>query len=406
MGGKSSGREGMEKLGRRQVIKAGLGLLGAAASGRFSFALGQGNPPIRIGVVLSYSGPFARLGQEITRGMELYLEKVGGRAGGRPVQLIKEDEEADPAVAVRKVRKLVEQDRVDLLAGIILSSSAYAVRDYVHERQIPTIVANAAANDITRARKSPYVFRTSISAWQQHYPMGAWVARNVGKRVFVVALDYAFGKESTAAFKESFLEAGGQVVGEVYSPLGTTDFSAVIARITASRPDAVFGVLSGSDAVIFLRQYAQFGLNRAIPLAVSGEITDENVLEAIGEAALGAKSGDHWVYNLNNSANREFIQAYRRKYGGIPNHFAVRGYDAMQFIVDAINTVQGDVSNRRRLVEALKSAKIISPRGFVQMDPETNNATQHVYVREVVRMEGFFTNRLIADLGLIRDPGK
>lgn len=396
----------MSKLNRRQVVKAGLGLAGLAASSRFSFSFAQREEPIRIGVVLSYSGPYARLGQEITRGMELYLEKVGFQAGGRRIQLLKEDEEADPAVAVRKVRKLVEQDRVHLLTGIILSSSAYGIRDYVHERQIPLVVANAAANGITRERRSPYIFRTSISAWQQHYPMGPWVAKNVGKKVFLLALDYAFGKEATAAFKEGFLASGGEVVAEVYSPLGSTDYSAIISRIAAARPEAVHAVLSGSDAVIFMRQFVQFGLNRTVQLAVSGEVTDETVLEAIGEAAIGVKSGDHWVYTLNNSANREFIRGYRQKYGGVPNHFAVRGYDAMQFIVDAINNAQGDVSNRPRLLNAFKSAKIISPRGFVQIDPETNNATQHVYAREVARIDGVLTNRLLADLGIIRDPGK
>jgi branched-chain amino acid transport system substrate-binding protein len=396
----------MGRINRRQVVKAGLGVIGLAASSKFSFAVAQREEPLRIGVVLSYSGPYARLGQEITRGMELYLERVNLQAGGRRIQLLKEDEEADPAVALRKVRKLVEQDRVDLLAGIILSSSAYAIRDYVHEKQIPLIIANAAANGITRERRSPYIFRTSISAWQQHYPMGAWVAKNIGKKVFLLALDYAFGKEATAAFKESFLQAGGEVVAEVYSPLGSTDYSAVISRIAAARPEGVHAVLSGSDAVIFMRQFTQFGLNRTVQLAVSGEVTDENVLEAIGEAALGAKSGDHWVYTLNNTANKEFKQAYRKKYGGVPNHFAVRGYDAMQFIVNAVQDVQGDVSNKRKLLEAFKSAKIISPRGFVQMDPETNNATQHVYAREVARVDGLLTNKLIADLGIIRDPGK
>jgi branched-chain amino acid transport system substrate-binding protein len=396
----------MGRINRRQVVKAGLGVIGLAASSKFSFAVAQREEPLRIGVVLSYSGPYARLGQEITRGMELYLERVNLQAGGRRIQLLKEDEEADPAVALRKVRKLVEQDRVDLLAGIILSSSAYAIRDYVHEKQIPLIIANAAANGITRERRSPYIFRTSISAWQQHYPIGAWVAKNIGKKVFLLALDYAFGKEATAAFKESFLQAGGEVVAEVYSPLGSTDYSAVISRIAAARPEGVHAVLSGSDAVIFMRQFTQFGLNRTVQLAVSGEVTDENVLEAIGEAALGAKSGDHWVYTLNNTANKEFKQAYRKKYGGVPNHFAVRGYDAMQFIVNAVQDVQGDVSNKRKLLEAFKSAKIISPRGFVQMDPETNNATQHVYAREVARVDGFLTNKLIADLGIIRDPGK
>lgn len=396
----------MGKVNRRQVVKAGLGMLGLAASSRFSFGLAQRDEPIRIGVVLSYSGPYARLGQEITRGMELYLEKVGYQAGGRRIQLLKEDEEADPAVAVRKVRKLVEQDQVHLLSGIILSSSSYAIRDYVHERQIPLVVANAAANGITRERRSPYIFRASISAWQQHYPMGPWVARNVGKKVFLLALDYAFGKEATAAFKEGFLAAGGEVVAEVYTPLGSTDYSAVISRIAAARPEAVHAVLSGSDAVIFMRQFVQFGLNRTTQLAVSGEVTDESVLEAVGDAAIGAKSGDHWVYTLNNSANRDFIRAYRQKYGGVPNHFAVRGYDTMQLIVNTLNVAQGDVSNKTRLLNAFKGAKIISPRGFVEIDPETNNATQHVYAREVAKIDGVLTNRLIADLGLIRDPGK
>jgi len=394
----------MATVQRRQVVKAGLGLMGLAASSRFSFSLAQ-QDPIRIGVVLSYSGPYARLGQEITRGMELYLDKVGYQAGGRRIQLLREDEEADPAVAVRKVRKLVEQDRVDLLSGIILSSSAYGIRDYVHERQIPLVVANAQANGITRERRSPYIFRTSISAWQQHYPMGPWVAQNAGKRVFLLALDYAFGREATAAFKEGFLQAGGEPVAELYTPLGSTDYSAVISRIAAARPEAVHAVLSGSDAVIFLRQFSQFGLNRTVRLAVSGEVTDETVLEAIGDAAVGARSTNQWVYTLNNSANREFIRAYRQKYNAVPNHFALRGYDAMQFIVDAINTVQGDVTNRQRLLRAFESAKIISPRGFVQMDPVTNNVIQRVYVREVARIDGILTNRLLADLGVIRDPG-
>ena len=394
----------MATVQRRQVIKAGLGLMGLAASSRFSFSLAQ-QDPIRIGVVLSYSGPYARLGQEITRGMELYLDKVGYQAGGRRIQLLREDEEADPAVAVRKVRKLVEQDRVDLLSGIILSSSAYGIRDYVHERQIPLVVANAQANGITRERRSPYIFRTSISAWQQHYPMGPWVAQNAGKRVFLLALDYAFGREATAAFKEGFLQAGGEPVAELYTPLGSTDYSAVISRIAAARPEAVHAVLSGSDAVIFLRQFSQFGLNRTVRLAVSGEVTDETVLEAIGDAAVGAMSTNQWVYTLNNSANREFIRAYRQKYNAVPNHFALRGYDAMQFIVDAINTVQGDVTNRQRLLRAFESAKIISPRGFVQMDSVTNNVIQRVYVREVARIDGILTNRLLADLGVIRDPG-
>jgi len=393
----------MYPISRRKLIKTGAALAGSTLLG--GLALAQQREPIKIGLVVSYSGPFARLGQEITRGMELAFERVGGQVAGRSLQIIREDEETDPAVALRKVRKLVEQDRVDLLAGIILTPSAYAVRDYVHERRIPLIIANAAANGVTRgASKSPFLFRTSITAWQQHFPFGSWVANNVSKRVFILAMDYGFGREAIAAFKDSYTAAGGQVIGEVFTPLGSLDLSAALTRVAAARPEALFAVYSGSDAVIFLRQFAQFGLNRSIKLAVSGEVTDENVLEAVGNEALGALSCDHWVYNLNSTANRQFVEAYRSRYRSIPNHFAVRGYDTGQVILDALNLARSDTSDKARLASFIRQAKIISPRGFFEFDPQTQNAIQNVYVREVVRINEGFANRLVANMGRIQDP--
>ena len=360
--------------------------------------------PVKVGLVLSYTGPYARLGQEITRGMELYLEKVGYRAGGRTIQLIKEDEEADPAVAVRKARKLVEADRVDILAGVILTPSAYGIRDYIHERKIPTIISNAAANGITRGKtKSPYLFRVSVSAWQPAYPFGRWVAENVSRRVMLVALDYGFGRETLDAFKETFLPAGGQVIDEVYTPLGTTDYSSIMARISGRRPEAVFAVLSGSDAVIFLRQFAQFGLNRTVRLAVSGETVDENVLESVGTAALGALSVDQWVYTLDHPANQTFVREYRQRYQGLPNHFAVRGYDTAQVIVHALNAVRGDLSNLEGFIRAIETMRFESPRGIIEFDPSTHQVIENIYVREVVQLPEGVVNRLVTSLGRIRD---
>ena len=377
----------------------------AVVAGRWSVASAQDGQPVRVGVILSYSGVYARLGQEITRGMELYLEQVGYRAGGRHVQLIKEDEEADPAVALRKARKLVESDRVDLIAGVILTPSAYALRDYIHERQIPLILSNAAANGVTRgASKSPYLFRVSGTAWQYANPFGRWVADNVSRRLFLLAADYGFGRESIAAFKETYVPAGGQIVDEVYTPLGSTDFSASISRISAAQPEAVFAVLSGSDAVIFMRQFVQFGLNRRVRLAVSGETVDETVLEAIGPAAVGALSTSHWAYTLDLPTNRAFVGAFRQRYGAIPNHFAVRGYDTAQAIVRAVEAVQGDLSDKGALVRALEGLRLDSPRGLLAFDPSTHQIIDNIYVREVVQTSEGLVNRFVADLGRVRDP--
>lgn len=220
---------------RRRFLKEGLALGLGLALGR---ARAQ-REALRIGVVLPYSGVYAQLGEDITNGMLLYFEEVRNQAGGRPIQLVREDETADPTVALRKVTKLVEQDRVDLLTGLVSTASAYAVRDYVHSTRNILIVSNAGGNALTRERKSPYIFRTSFTSWQVSFPLGRWVAERLGRRVAIVAADYAFGRESAAAFKESFQAAGGQVVDEVYTPLGSTDFSAAIARVGRARPQAV-----------------------------------------------------------------------------------------------------------------------------------------------------------------------
>src|SRR5690606_29279875 len=212
----------MSKLTRREVLATGLAVGASALAGRLPRVFAQESRPIRIGVILSYSGVYARPGNEMTRGMELVLDQVGWQAGGRRIELITEDEEADAAVAVRKARKLVESDGVDILAGVTLTPSAYALRDYVHEQQVPLVITNAAANGVTRGdNKSPFLFRASASAWQLAYPFGEWVAQNVSKRVLLLAADYGFGKESLDAFKETYLPAGGQVVDEIYTPLGS-----------------------------------------------------------------------------------------------------------------------------------------------------------------------------------------
>jgi branched-chain amino acid transport system substrate-binding protein len=387
---------------RRQLVQRGLALgMGLALGNRVRAQ----REALRIGVVLPYSGVYAQLGEDITNGMLLYFEEVKNQAGGRPIQLIREDETADPAVALRKVTKLVEQDRVDLLTGLVSTASAYAVRDYVHNTRNVLVVSNAGGNALTRDRKSPYIFRTSFTSWQVSFPLGRWVAERVAKRVAIVAADYAFGRESAAAFKESFLAAGGQVVDEVYTPLGSTDYSAAITRLVRVRPQAVYGFLAGSDAAIFLKQYAQFGLKGSVPLTTTGFTVEEDVIQAVGRDAEGAYSSLHWAVRLAVPENLRFVQAYQRRFNRVPSVYSMQGYDTARVIVEAVNALKGEVANKEKLVEALEGVRFRGPRGLFEFDPKTHQVVQNIYVRQVRDVGGGLANAVVADLGRVRDPG-
>src|SRR4051812_809268 len=195
---------------------------------------------LKVGLLLPYSGVYAVLGESITNGMQLYLDSVGNTAGGRTFSLIKEDEGTAPDEGLRKARKLLEQDQVDLIAGTVSTAIAYAIRDLVHDNKVIYISANAGGVDLTRTRKSPYIFRTSFSNAQPSIPMGEYLVKNVARRVFISAADYAAGKESLASFKEGFLAAGGELIGEVYPPFPNTDYAAYLTEIARARPDATY----------------------------------------------------------------------------------------------------------------------------------------------------------------------
>ncbi len=258
---------------------------------------------------------------------------------------------------------------------------------------------------MTRARKSPYIFRTSFSAWQFANPLGTWTANHLNKQVFVIAADYAYGRESAQGFKDAFVAAGGKVTDEVYPPLGSPDFTPYIAKIASAKPDVLFGFLAGSDATIFLRQFQQFGLSKSIKLAVIGDMVEENTLSAVGDAALGAHSTLHWALLLKNPENDRFVQDYSIRYGGDPSVYSMRGFDTAHTIVDAVNRLDGDTSNKKNVIAAFEAVRFNSPRGPFEFDPVTHNVIQDIYLREVILTGTGVHNKVVADLGRIRDPG-
>ncbi len=364
-------------------------------------------PPFKLGLLVPYSDIYAVLGESITDAMKMFFDGIGNTAGGRTIQIIAEDEGTQPEPALEKARKLIEQDRVDMVAGIVSSGVANALRDYFDESQKILIIANAGANALTRDRKSKYIFRTSFSNWQPNWPLGSWAYENVGRRAFISVPDYAAGHDMENAFLNSYLAAGGQVVGTPqYTPFPNMgDPAPFITEIQAAKPDLVFAFYSGGAAVNFVKAYGDFGLTGQIPFVCAGFAVEEDVLPAQGQAALGAKSGLHWALLLDNPENKAFTAAYKERTGKEANTFAVQGYDTAHVIADALNAVQGDTSNTDRVIDAIAGVTFKGPRGAFKFDTVTHNIVQHIYIRDVQEVGGALHNVVLKDMGEVPDPG-
>ena len=395
----------------RGAAGAGLAAAAIAGAGRPD-GRGFGVPavlaagPVRVGLLVSYSKVYGQLGEDITDGMTLYFDSVGWTGGGRRISWIREDEEIDPQVGLRKARKLIEGDRVDLITGIVSTATAYAIRDLVHNSKTHLVVSNAGGNLLTRARKSPYIFRASFTSWQVSAPFGKWFFDNIARSAALTAANYGFGTESIAAFKETFIPAGGKVIGEVLPPLNNTDYAPYIAQVLKMSPEATYNFYSGSDAVRFVAQAVQYGLTKNSRTTGAGFMVEQDVLPAEGTNALNIYSPLHWALKLQNPENLAFTRAYRTRFKRDASVFAMQGYDAARVIVEALNRTGGDAGNKDRLTDALAAVKFASPRGAFEFDPNTHNVIQDIYVRQVRQIGRDLANIVFVNLGRIADPGK
>jgi branched-chain amino acid transport system substrate-binding protein len=363
--------------------------------------------PLKIGLVLPYSGVYQVLGESITQGMELVFAREGNKIAGREVQLIKEDDEMQPPVGLRKTDKLIESDKVDILTGPVHSGILMGMRDKVHNSKTILIVSNAGADAISRARCSKWIFRASFSNWQPCQPMGGWVAKNVAKDVFLTAPNYQAGKDMMNAFKETYVPAGGKIIGEEYPKLGETDYAPLLTKIRQSGAKAVFAFFSGTDAVNFVKQYDQFGLKGQVKLTGAGFLTEPDVLPAQGKAALGTITGHFYTPQLDNPVNKQFVTDFKAKFAGkTPDGFACQGYDTAEVIVRAVKAVNGNTQDKDRLVAAIAKVEFDSPRGRFRFDPKTHNIIQpFIYVREVKEVAGGLDNVPIDKIANVADPG-
>lgn len=414
-----------DELGRRDFLKLGAttaGMLAMAACGGQPTSTpgpsAAAGPDFKIGIVLPYSGVYADLGDSITKGMQLYFDKVGNAAGGRKIVILREDEQSGTEPAINKTKKLVEQDNVNLITGYVQSPAIAAVVPYLTQQKMPTLVSNAGANAVSRANpdgktdaghlRSAFVYRTSFSNWQPSHPMGKYVAETMGvKKVTLVYANYSAGIESVGSFKETYT---GAIVQEVKTPFpnATGDFSSSIAQIQAQPTEAVYVFLSGTDAQQFLKQASTAKLFTNIKVSGSGFFVEQDVLSAIGDAApVNAITGLHWALTLDNRENKDFIDAFKKKKNKTADVFAVQGYDTARVIVDALNVVKGKTDSPDQFLKAIAAVKFNSPRGTFKFDPVTNNVINTIYIRKLIKDPTLgYTNQVLQTIPDVADPGK
>ena len=364
--------------------------------------LGQGaapqGTPIRIGFMVPLSGANAQNGRDILNGFLLLLEEIGYQAGGRRIELILEDDEGIPAVGLTKARKLVERDQVHVMGGALLASTGYALAPYIDSMKIPMVYPIVSADDLTQRRRSQWILRTGYTSSQVNHAFGEYAYSTMKLRtVATIALDYAFGWESVGGFQRTFEEHGGRITQKIWTPISVHDFAPYLAQISRD-VDAVYALFLGRTALQFLRQYEEYGLKERVPLIGMGTTTDEHVLPAMGDEALGVTTALHYSGALGTPANQKFAAAYRAKYKRVPSYYSEGMYTGGKFLIAAIDAVKGNVEDRAALARALRTVKPQDlPRGPVVMD-EYGNPIQNVYVRRVTRVNGELQNTVIATI--------
>jgi branched-chain amino acid transport system substrate-binding protein len=366
------------------VLSLGGGVRDATAQG-----------PIKIGFLSPISGAIAQAGKDMYSGCELFWEESGWQLAGRKLEVILEDNEGLPATALTKARKLVESDKVHMLAGVILSNVAYALVPYIEAQGIPTIYPINSADDLTRRKRPKWLIRTGFSAGGNMHPFGEYAAKTLGfKKIALISLDYAFGWEIAGGFHKSFEDNGGQVIQKLWVPLNVQDYAPYVSQIKREA-DAVFVLALGRWSVLFAKEWSTSALRGRVPVIAGGTHTDEHVLPQLGDETVGVISAHHYSAALDTPANRRFRAAFERKYARSPSFYSENCYTGARVVAEAARTVGGKVEDRAAFMQALRAVEIAdAPRGPVKMDPY-GNPTQNIYIRKVERVGGKLQNTVI-----------
>jgi branched-chain amino acid transport system substrate-binding protein len=362
--------------------------------------------PIKIGFLAPVTGGAAQIGKDMVNGLTMWLDENNHQIAGRKVEVIVEDTQGQPNIALTKLQKLVESDRVQVLAGGLFAHVGYALAPKVDQLKVPMLYPVMAADDLTQRKPVKWVVRNGWTSSQPNHPFGEYVAKTLGyKKVVTIAIDYAFGWEQVGGFQKTFEESGGQVIQKLWAPLNTTDFAPYLSQIRRDA-DAVFALMVSISALRFPKQYEDAGLKNKLPLLGGGTTFDEFVLPSLGDESIGGVSALIYSAALETPANKKFVAEYRKKFGKVPSYYSETCYTTGRWINEAAKAVGGDVEDREKFLVALKKVEIPdSPRGPIKLDSH-GNPIQNIYVRKVEKKGGELWNTVIHTYPNVSQFGK
>ena len=352
----------------------------------------QAMEPVKIGMITTLSTKAGYLGEEIRDGFQLAIDQEGGKLGGVPVELLVDDDGRKPEKAKQIADRFIKRDKVKILTGIVFSNVAIAVVPKVVRQDVIYVSPNAGPSLLAGKGCHPNYFNVAYQNDNLDEVVGKYVTEAGFKNVYLLAPNYPAGKDHLAGFKRYYK---GNIAGEVYTKLGQSDYAAEIAALRAAKPNAVFFFLPGGMGINFIKQYAQAGLNQTIPVFGPAFSFDERLLQAVKDAALGVKNGSQWTHDLDNPANWQFVEAFRKAYGRTPTLYASQGYDAARLLGSALKQVGGDVAKLDALRAAIRKADFATVRGKFAFSAN-QHPVQDLYIREVVKNEkGEYTNKTL-----------
>lgn len=381
----------------RRIFIAGtlLSMLAAGSAGA--------QEAVKIGLILPMTGPFASTGRQVEAGVRAYMALHGDTVAGKKIELVLRDDAGTADQTRRIAQELVVNDGVSMLAGFGLTPLAMAVAPVLNQAKVPAIITSATTSAIMK--QSDYFVRTSMGGPQSALPVASWAVENGLKRVVTLVTDYGPGHDIEKGFTDQFKKEGGEIVEAVRVPLQNPDFAPFLQRVRDAKPDAVFVFVPSGVGSLFMKQFADRGLKEAgIKLIATGDVTDDDLLNAIGEPAVGIVTGHFYSANHESPENKAFVGEVRKANDNMrPNFMSVGGYDAMHLAYAALEKTGGDTDGTK-LIEAMKGMEWMSPRGPITIDPTTRDIVQDIYIREVKQVDGELYNVELKTYEKIRDP--
>jgi branched-chain amino acid transport system substrate-binding protein len=385
----------------RAILKAGIATAAILAA---SAALGD-DDTVTIGLILPMTGQQASTGKQEQAGAQLYIQQHGDSVAGKKISLIVKDDGGAADVTKRLAQELIGNDKAKVLMGFGLTPLALAVAPVATEAKVPEIVTAAATAMITE--KSPYIVRTSFTLPQAAAPMAEWALKNNIHKVVTLVTDYGPGNDAEKWFSDTFTKGGGTVAEQIRVPLKNPDFAPFLQRVKDDAPDAVFVFVPSGQGSAFMKQFTERGLDKSgVKLIGTGDVTDDDLLADIGDPALGAVTTHHYSADHDSPENKAFVAAFKKANNGLrPNFMAVAAYDGMALVYGALEKTKG-ASDGDALMDAMKGASWMSPRGPISIDPATRDIIQNIYVRKVEKKDGELYNVEFSTIEAVKDPFK